>query len=151
MFTVLSKTRNSNLYLIVALIVMAAMLLTFAIVQTVSAPRPTAVPAMDVSAAESDYYERHPELKAPGAAVVDLPDDFSLRHPDWINTVQNVGVPVTGALEASDYFQRHPELNVSAADLGVSTPSSNPQHGECFGFSLPELASCLSTSQESTP
>ena len=110
MFTVLSNTRNSNLYLIAALVVMVVGLITFAVIPTISAPKPADIPATNISAVRSDYYERHPELRVPGAAVTDLAGEFYLRHPEWISSFQNAGIPVTGALEASDYFQRHPEL-----------------------------------------
>jgi cytochrome c oxidase assembly protein Cox11 len=110
MFTVLSKTRNSYLYVIVVLVFMAVMLLTFAVVQALPTFRADTTSAMDITAAGSDYYERHPELKVSRAVAIAFVDDFYLRHPNWINPVQSVGVPVTGTVEALDYFQRHPEL-----------------------------------------
>jgi hypothetical protein len=120
MFTVLSNTRNSSLYLIAALVAIVVVFLTFAVIPAISAPEPAAVPMTDLSAAGSDYYERHPELRVSGAAVVDLGGDFYLRHPEWINTVQNTGIPVTVALEASDYFQRHPELGAPVQSIDLS-------------------------------
>ena len=70
----------------------------------------------------SDYYERHSDLSAPAAPIVDLTGDFALRHPEWTLSISNATIPVTGIFEASDYFQRHPELSLpvpsaSAADL----------------------------------
>ena len=110
MFTVLSKSRNTNLYLLAALAILAVVLMIFVSVPAISAPKPAAVPATSLLSAVSDYYERHPELRMSGNAVVDLGGDFYLRHPERISTVQNAGIPVTGASEASDYFLRHPEL-----------------------------------------
>jgi hypothetical protein len=63
MFTVLSNTRNSNLFLIGALAIVVVALLTLAIVPAISAPQPAAAPAARLSEAGSDYYERHPELR----------------------------------------------------------------------------------------
>lgn len=71
MSTVLSKTRNPHLYLIVVLAFMVVALLTFAVVQAFTSPRATAIPGIGVAAAGSDYYERHPELKVPGAVGID--------------------------------------------------------------------------------
>ena len=120
MFTVLSNTRNSSLYLIAALVAIVVVLLTFAVIPDISAPKPAAVPMTGLSAAGSDYDERHPELKVSEAAVVDLGDDFYLRHPEWLNTVQNTGISVTGVLEGSDYFQRHPELGAPVQSIDLS-------------------------------
>jgi hypothetical protein len=120
MFTVLSGTRNANPYLIAALLIMGIILLTFAVVPAISAPGPVAIPAASLSAARSDYYERHPELRVPGAAGVDLAGDFYLRHPEWTSNVQITGIPVTGASEASDYFQRHPELRAPIETVDLS-------------------------------
>ena|SRR5687767_10451914 len=50
-----------------------------------------------VSIPNTDYYQRHPELRA---------------------SVQDAAIPVTDNSEASDYFQRHPELSAA----GVATP-----------------------------
>ncbi|RPJ25063.1 MAG: hypothetical protein EHM33_15785 [Chloroflexi bacterium] len=110
MFTVLSNTRNTNLYVIVALAIALVVILSFTFAPAISAPEPVLVPVTGLSEASSDYYQRHPELRASAAIISDVTDDLYLRHPEWINTVQNAGIPVTGALEASDYFQRHAEL-----------------------------------------
>lgn len=120
MFTVLSKTRNSNLYLIAALMVMAVVLFTFAVIPSISAPGPAAVTATDLSGARSDYHERHPELKMPGVIVIDATGDFFLRHPEWAGTIQTVAIPVTGSAELSDYFERHSELRTPAESTDVS-------------------------------
>jgi hypothetical protein len=118
MFTVLSNTRNSKLFLIGALAIVVITLLTLAIVPAVSAPQPALAPAPRLSEAGSDYYQRHPEMRVSTALGSDMADDFYLRHPEWGSNVQNAAIPVTGSSEASDYFQRHPELSVA----GVATP-----------------------------
>jgi hypothetical protein len=96
MFTVLSNTRNFNLYLIAALAIMVVILLTFAIAPAISDPKPVLVPVGGISEPASDYYQRHPE---------------------WASNVQNVAIPVTANSEASDYFQRHPELSAPIESL----------------------------------
>ena len=109
MFTVLSNTRNSNSYVLAALAVMIAVLLTFAAVPAISAPRPILVPLTGSADTTSDYYQRHPELKAAAGVVADTTADFYLRHPEW--TI----VPAAVNAGAADYFQRHPELRLSVS------------------------------------
>jgi hypothetical protein len=120
MFTVLSNTRNSNLYLIAALAIVMIVLLTFAIAPAISAPQPVLIPVTVSSETTSDYFQRHPELKVSAVVATDMTGDFSLRHSEWTLNVPNAAIPVTGMFETSDYFQRHPVLNLSvesAADL----------------------------------
>ena len=115
MFTVLSNTRNSNLYLIAALAIAAVVLLTFAVVPAISAPEPALVPVTaGISEAGSDYYQRHPELSVAAGIGIDVAGDIFLRHPEWTSSVQNAAIPVVGQAEASDYLQRHPELSAPA-------------------------------------
>jgi hypothetical protein len=47
MFTVLSNTRNANLYLITALAIVLVVLLTFAVVPAIATPKPASVPITD--------------------------------------------------------------------------------------------------------
>jgi hypothetical protein len=96
MFTVLSNTRNFNLYLIAALAIMMVVLLTFAVAPATSAPNPVLAPVSGFSETGSDYYQRHPELRA---------------------SVQDAARPVTDNSEGSDYFQRHPELSAPIESL----------------------------------
>jgi hypothetical protein len=83
MFTVLPNTRNFNLFLIAALAIMMVVLLTFAVAPAISAPKTVLIPVSGISETASDYYQRHPELRA----------------------------SVQDAAEGSDYFQRHQELS----------------------------------------
>ena len=96
MFTVLSNTRNTNLYLIAAL---AVILLTFAVVPAISTPEPVLVPVTGMSEAGSDYYERHPELSAAAAIVGDVTDDLYQRHPEWVSRAAGVTTPLAESLE----------------------------------------------------
>lgn len=115
MFTVLSNTRNSNSYLIAALAIIAVALLAFPVVPAISAPRAAADTAAGASDITSDYYQRHLSLSRGVAPASVLDADIFERHPEWVNNVQILGVPVTALSEASDYFQRHPLLSVPAA------------------------------------
>ena len=63
MFTVLSNTRNGNLFLIGALAIVVLTLLALSVASAVSAPRLIVVPATSISEVGSDYYQRHPELR----------------------------------------------------------------------------------------
>jgi hypothetical protein len=129
MFTVLSKTRTSNLFLIGALAIAVVTLLTFAVVPGLSAPRSVPAPISRLSEAGSDYYERHPELSAP----VEMTGDWYQKYPgEWASRGAGVAIPVTGSSAASDYFQRHPELSSSA----------NVPLDECVDVSIGELAAC---------
>lgn len=116
MFTVLSNTRSSNLYLIAVLAVMAAVLLTFTVIPAISAPGAAAVPVSRVSDNTSDFYLRHPELSIAGLPAAEMQSDFYQRHPEWVMDAQVAAIPVTGAPEGSDYFERHSDLSLAAAN-----------------------------------
>jgi hypothetical protein len=126
MFTVLSNTRNSNLYLAAALAIAMVVLLTFVVAPAISAPRPVAAPMARLSEAGSDYYLRHPELRISAALVTYIAGDFYLRHPEWASNVQNAAIPVTGNSDTSDYFQRHQELNAPAEIDGTGLYQNYP-------------------------
>jgi hypothetical protein len=111
MFTVLSNTRNSNLFLLGALAIVIIALFTLAIVPAISAPQPAFAPAPRLSEAGSDFYQRHPDwtwtvstINAVGNSAL---SDYFQRHPE-------LTVPSILGLGASDYFQRHPELTAPA-------------------------------------
>ena len=114
MFTVLSTTRKTNLYLIIALAIMLVMLLTFAVAPSIAAPKPALIPVTGISESP-DYYQRHPELRLLAGVAVDVNGDFALRHPEWVRREQNVEIPVTGISESLDYFQRHLDQSLPTA------------------------------------
>jgi hypothetical protein len=129
MFTVLSKNHNSNLFLIGALAIAVVALLTLTVAPAISAPQADPAPAPRLSEAGSDYYQRHPELSAPGG----MTGDWYQKYPgEWASRGAAVAVPATGSSAGSDYFQRHPELSTSA-----NTPLD-----ECVDVSIGELAAC---------
>ena len=96
MFTVLSNTRHSNLYLIAALAAATIILLTLAIVPVISAPQSVLVPVTGSSETTSDYFQRHPELKMPALADVDPAGDYFERHPEL-----NAGMPLVESQEST--------------------------------------------------
>ena len=72
-------------------------------------------PGWNRNAEASDYYERHTNLNPVSIG------DFALRHPEWVVSVPNAAVPVTGILAPSDYFQRHPTLSLTVANVADLT------------------------------
>lgn len=128
MFTVLSNTRNSSLYLIAALAVAVVILLTFAVAPVISTSRPVTIPVTVNSEASSDYFLRHPEFRISAAPAVYLSSDFYQRHQDWVSSVEKI-VPVNGSTELSDYFQRHLELSAPAG-IAADTADYFLRHSE---------------------
>jgi hypothetical protein len=114
MFTVLSKSRDSSLFLICGLVVGLVVLLTFSLVPAISFSKPALIPVTGASEAQSDYFLRHPGISLSTENVNTLNSDFYQRHPAWMVNAQNAVAPMIGSLELSDYAQRHPELSVSA-------------------------------------
>lgn len=131
MFTVLSNTRNSNLYLIAAVAVAAIVLTSFAVAPAISASKPAGVPVASNSEASSDYFLRHPELSISAVPAAVMNSDFYQRHPEWTSNGENM-VPVTGNTDLSDYFLRHSELSaptgstIDTADYFLRHPELRP-------------------------
>ena len=123
MFTGVSNPRNAKLYLIIALAIMLVVILTFAVVPSIAAPKSAVIPVTGASE-YADYYQRHSELRVPGATIVDVTSDFYLRHPEWTGNVLNEVVPVTGLPESPDYYQRHTELRASA-EVGIAVDTTD--------------------------
>jgi hypothetical protein len=99
MFTVLSNTRNSNLYLIASLAIVMIVLVTLAVAPTISAPKSVAISVTSSSEVASDYFQRHPE---------------------WTFSGQTVAIPMTSSFEGSDFFLRHPELRTANTTIDLS-------------------------------
>lgn len=118
MFTVLSNTRKTNLYLIVALAIALVVILGLAVVPSIAAPKAAVIPVTGI-AESPDYYQRHPELSVPAEIPAAEMSDYFQRH----NT-QSIEIPVTGLSASPDYFQRHPELNAPAG-VGIAVDMSD--------------------------
>lgn len=80
MFTALSNTRKTNLYLIIALAIVLIAILSLAVIPSIAAPKPAGIPITGVSD-YADYYQRHPELSMPAGTSIDTTDYF-MRHPE---------------------------------------------------------------------
>ena len=119
MFTVLSNSRNTNLYLIIALAIMVVVFLAFTVVPSIAAPKPALIPVTGASE-YADYYQRHSDLRLSTVNAFDMTADFYQRHPEWISNVQIAAVPMTGVSESSDYFTRHPELLMPNTTIDLS-------------------------------
>ena len=78
MFTVLSKNRNSDLFLIGALAIAVVALLTLTVAPAISAPQADPAPAPRLSEVGSDYYQRHPELSTSANTPLDECVDVSI-------------------------------------------------------------------------
>ena len=145
MFTVLSDTRNSNLFLLGALAIVIIALSTLPIIPTISEPQPAFAPAPRLSEAGSDFYQRHPDwtwtVRNANAVGSLAPSDYFQRHPeltvpsviglgapDYFQRHPELTIPSIPGLDASDYFQRHPELTTSI--LGLGAPDYFQRHPE---------------------
>jgi hypothetical protein len=107
MFTVLSNSRNSNLYLIIALATMVVVFLAFAVVPSIAVPKPALIPVTGASE-YADYYQRHPE---------------------WTINIQSSGMTTTSSFEGSDYFERHPVPSMPAV-ITLDTADYFTRHPE---------------------
>jgi hypothetical protein len=47
----------------------------------------------------SDYFQRHPELRASAAIVADTTANFYLQHPEWANRAEDVTSSPAKSLE----------------------------------------------------
>ena len=74
MFTVLSNTRNSNLYIITALGIALVVFLTLAVVPSIAAPKPAVIP---VTGSQNGYVEFLRGEKAMYANLVGLGESLS--------------------------------------------------------------------------
>jgi hypothetical protein len=97
MFTVLSNIRNTNLYIIVALAITLVVILAFAVAPSIAAPRFAVIPVTGISE-YADFYQRHPELRAPASLTIETTDYF-VRHPELRTPAESD--------DLSDYFLRH--------------------------------------------
>ena len=90
MFTVLSNTRNANLYIITALAIMVVVLLTFAVVPSIAAPKPAIIPA---TGSQNAYVEFLRGEKVMYANPVGLIEALSAYHAGekavYANTVDS--------------------------------------------------------------
>jgi hypothetical protein len=77
MFTVLSNTRNSNMYIVLALAITLVVLLTFAVAPSIAVPKPALIP---VTGNQNAYVEFLRGEKAMYASPVGLSEALSTYH-----------------------------------------------------------------------
>jgi hypothetical protein len=84
MFTVLSNTRNSKLYLIVAVIILLAVFLTVAIPPSIVTPKPALIPVTGVQDANKLFHqaEERSLYNRPASSIRDE-SFFEYRRGEW--------------------------------------------------------------------
>lgn len=90
--------RHTALYVLIAIAVLVAVILTLSLVPAITVREPVAIPITGNSAFP-DYAQRHPELIMPMNVPVDSTDYF-FRHPEFSYPANTD--------DATDYFFRHP-------------------------------------------
>ena len=112
MFTVLSNTRNSNLYIITALAIMLVVFLTLAVAPSIAAPKPAIIP---VTGNQNAYVEFLRGEKAMYANPVGLSESLSAYRAGE-KAVYMSAVDSTSAL--STYRLGEKAIYANSADLG---------------------------------
>ena len=112
MNTVLSNTRNSNMYVVIALAITLVVLLTFAVAPSITASRPALVP---VTGSQNGYVEFIRGEKAMYASPVRLSEALSAYHLGE-KAISAIAVESTSALSA--YRLGEQAIFANSADLG---------------------------------
>ena len=112
MNTVLSNTRNSNMYVVIALAITLVVLLTFAVAPSIPAHRPALVP---VSGSQNGYVEFLRGEKAMYAHPAGLSEALSAYHLGE-KAISANAVESTSALSA--YRLGEKAIYANSADLG---------------------------------
>ena len=154
MFTVLSNTRNSNLYLIVALATALVAVLAFAVVPAISAPELAIIPE---TGSQNAYVEFLRGEKIMYAHPVGLNDALSAYHlgekTDYANAVDS-----STALSAWRFgektlytkvdlsWQPRPDFS-HLREKNVAPSSYRSPTDECFDVPLREVTQCRNESE----
>jgi len=179
MFTVLSNTRNANLYIITALGIMVVVLLTFAVVPSIAAPKPAIIPATGSQNAYVEFLRGEKVMYANPARLSEALSTYRTgEKADYANAVDS-----SSALSAYRLGEKAIYLNTTDlgnalstwhfgekriyanADLSwlprpdfsylreenVAPASYRSPTDECFDVSLSELAQCRNAIQTSVP
>jgi len=154
MFTVLSNTRHSNLYIIVALAISLVVILVFGVAPSIYAPRPAIIQA---TGSQSAYVEFLRGEKAIYANPVGLSDALSAYHHGE-KTIYTKPIDFSNALSEWRFGEK---ASYTKADLSwpprpdfshlieknVAPASYRSPTDECFDVSLSELAQCRNESE----
>jgi hypothetical protein len=154
MFTVLSNTRNSHLYAILALAITLVVILVFGVAPSIAAPRPAIIPA---TGSQSAYVEFLRGEKAIYANPVGLSDALSAYHHGE-KTIYTKPIDFGNALSAWRFGEK---ASYTKADLSwpprpdfwhlieknVAPASYRSPTDECFDVPLREVAQCRKESE----
>jgi len=153
MFTVLSSTRNSNLYLIVALATALVAVLAFAVVPAIPAPEPAIIPA---TGSQNAYVEFLRGEKIMYANPVELRDALSAYRAGE-KAIYTKSIDLGNALSAwrfgeqAIYAYADPSPDFSHLQEKKVAPSSyRSPLDECFDVPLREIAQCRNESETSS-
>jgi hypothetical protein len=137
MNTVLSNTRNTNMYIVVALAITLVVLLTFAVAPAITAPRPALIP---VTGSQNGYVEFIRGEKAMYANPVRLSEALSAYHAGE-KVVSANAIQSTSAL--STYRLGEKAIFTNSGDLGKALFTW--RFGEKMGAQSNALEAALST------
>ena|SRR5215216_5517045 len=112
MFTVLSNTRNSNMYIVLALAITLVVLLSFAVAPSIAAPKPALIP---VTGNQNAYVEFLRGEKAMYASPIGLSESLSAYHAGEKAVFANAA-DSSSALSA--YHLGEQTIYANSADLG---------------------------------
>ena len=140
MFTVLSNTRNSNMYIVLALAITLVVLLTFAVAPSIAAPKPAFIP---VTGNQNAYVEFLRGEKAMYANPIRLSESLSAYHAGEKAVYANA---VDSSRALSTYRLGEQAIYPNSADLGnaLSTWRSSEK---AMSANSPRLSEALSTYQ----
>jgi hypothetical protein len=158
MFTVLSNTRNSNLYIILALAISLVVILVLGVAPSVAAPKPVVIP---LTGSQNAYIEFLRSEKTMYANPIGLRDALTAYHLG-----EKALYAESTALDIALYAWRFGEKTLSAStalnwlprpglshlrEKNVAPPTYRSPLDECFDVPLREVAQCRNAIQVPTP
>jgi hypothetical protein len=149
MFTVLSNTRNSHLYVIVVLAITLILISTFAFVPSIVAPKPAVIPVTD---SQNAYVEFLRSEKAMYVNPVGLHDALTAHHLGQ-RAIYTESIALDNALSAWRFGEKTlsagTDLNwLPGSDFSYLREKNLPPSSyrspldECFDVPLREVAQC---------
>ena len=159
MFTVLSNTRNSHPYVVLALAITLIVIFTFAVAPSIAAPRPAIIPA--TGSQQNAYVEFLRAEKVMYANPARLSEALSAYHHAE-KTIYTKPIDFGNALSAWRFGEKRFYANADVSwsphpdfwhlrEENVAPASYRPPTDECFDVSLSELAQCRNAIQTSVP
>jgi hypothetical protein len=111
MFTVLSNTRNANLYIITALAIMIVVLLTFAVVPFISVNEPAAIPETSSQNAYAEFLSGEKILYGHPARLSEALEEYHLGE----KAMYTNAVDASGAI--SSYLAGEKTIYTNSVDV----------------------------------